>query len=309
MSTSLNPAQRRALEMLRLPADPPPPAPDGLAAHVVSELEAGLADLVAQLGGEPLLVNKHALARIHACERHHFETHRSFEWSPHTARGSVTHKAIQLSINWRGERHPPHLVDEALAILVDSDDGLARWLGSATEAERAELRGTAIDLVSAFQECFPPLEPRWRPVTETGIRFELFDGLVRLSGRVDLTLGHPAGASPRKVIIDLKTGVPASYHRDDLRFYGLIETVRMGVPPRALATYYLDAARVEVEEVTPAVLEAALARTVDGTRKLIEVLRAQRAAMVTPGSLCGWCPVRADCSEGTAYLNEKLEWG
>ena len=77
--------------------------------------------------------------------------------------------------------------------------------------------------------------------------------------------------------------MPAGYHRDDLRFYALIETVRMGVPPRALATYYLDAARVEVEEVTPAVLDAALARTIDGTRKLIEVLRAQRAAMVSPG--------------------------
>ena len=138
--------------------------------------------------------------------------------------------------------------------------------------------------MSAFQECFPPLEPRWRPVTETGIRVELFDGLVRLTGRVDLTLGHPAGDLPRKVIIDLKTGLPAGYHRDDLRFYALLETVRMGVPPRALATYYLDAARVEVEEVTPAVLEAALARTIDGTRKLIEVLRAQRAAMVSPGA-------------------------
>jgi RecB family exonuclease len=162
--------------------------------------------------------------------------------------------------------------------------------------------------VSAFQECFPPLDPRWRPVTETGIRVELFDGLVRLSGRVDLTLGQPAGAAPRKVILDLKTGGPASYHRDDLRFYGLIETIRMGVPPRALATYYLDAARVEVEDVTPAVLDAALARTVDGTRKLVEVLRAQRAAMVSPGALCGWCPIRSDCSEGTAHWNERSAW-
>jgi hypothetical protein len=307
MTTSLNPAQRRVLELLRRSGDPAP-APEGLAPGVVAALEHGLADLVDQLGGEPLLVNKHALARIHACERHHFETHRSFEWSAHTARGSVIHKAVQLSVNWRGEPHPPHLVDEALAILGDGDDGLSRWLAGAPESARAELRGTAIDLVSAFQECFPPLEARWRPVTETSIRVELFDGLVRLAGRVDLTLGHPAASVPRKVIIDLKTGVPASYHRDDLRFYGLIETVRMGVPPRALATYYLDAARVEVEEVTPAVLDAALARTIDGTRKLIEVLRAQRAATVTTGGLCGWCPVRPDCAEGTAYWKQRSEW-
>jgi hypothetical protein len=56
------------------------------------------------------------------------------------------------------------------------------------------------------------------------------------------------------------------------------------------------------------VLDAAMARTIDGTRKLIEVLRAQRAAMVSPGALCGWCPIRADCSEGTAHWNERLEW-
>ncbi len=70
----------------------------------------------------------------------------------------------------------------------------------------------------------------------------------------------------------------------------------------------LDAARVEVEDVTPAVLDSALARTIDGARKLIEVLRAQRAAMVSPGALCGWCPIRADCSEGTAHWTERMEW-
>ena len=140
MTTSLNPAQRRVFELLRRTVDPVP-APEGLAGRVVTELEAGVADLVEQLGGEPLHVTKHALARIHACERHYFGTHRNFEWSARTARGSVIHKAIQLSVNWRGDPHPPHLVDEALAILVAGDDGLARWLAGAPEAARAELRG------------------------------------------------------------------------------------------------------------------------------------------------------------------------
>ena len=191
MTTSLNPAQRRALELLGRPAVPPPPAPEGLIARLVTELETGLADLTPHLAGERLHVNKHALARIHACERHYLGTHTEFEWSPRTARGSVVHKAVQLTINWRGEPHPPDLVDEALAILVDGDDGLARWLGGAGEAARAELRSEAVDLVSAFQECFPPLKSSWRPVTETPVRVDLFDGLIRLTGRVDLTLGTP----------------------------------------------------------------------------------------------------------------------
>src|SRR5262249_10890368 len=156
------------------------------------------------------------------------------------------------------------LVEEALARLVDGDTAMADWLGRLTEGVRADLRSEAIDLVSAFLECFPPVEPSWAPVTETPVRVELFDGLIRLTGRVDLTLGRARGHEPRKVIIDMKTGSPAPHHRDDLRFYALLETIRVGVPPRLVATYYLDAGRVETEDVSAPILDAALARTIDG---------------------------------------------
>ena len=305
---TLNPAQQRVIELLGRPEGGIAPAPEGLGAALAGTLERELGDCVGLLGGERLYVTKHALTGIHGCERQHLATHSTFEWSARTARGSVVHKAVQLSVNWRGDAHPPSLVDEAMAILVDGDDGLASWLGRAPAAAWAELRSDAVDLVSAFQECFPPLKPEWRPVTETPVRVDLFDGLVRLSGRVDLTLGRPRPERPTKVIIDFKSGNPASHHRDDLRFYALLESIRIGVPPRALATYYLDAARLEVEDVAPAVLEAAVARTVDGTRKLVDVLRAQRAATVSPGASCGWCPARADCSEGTAYWSDRAEW-
>jgi hypothetical protein len=309
MTTSLNPAQRRVFELLRRPAagDGAGPVPEGLADDLLARLEAALTDVVGHLGGERLVVTKHDLARIHTCERHYLGTRSLFEWTPRTARGSLVHKAIQLTLNWQGEPHPSQLVDEALARLVDDDTSLAQWLGGLTEGVRADLRSEAVDLVSAFQECFPPLEASWRPVTETPVRVELFDGLVRLTGRVDLTLGRAAGDAPRKVIIDLKTGAPANHHRDDLRYYALLETIRMGVPPRLVASYYLDAARVDTEDVTAAHLDAALARTVDGTRKLAEVLWAHRAAAVTPGPICGWCPLRGDCSEGRAYWREREE--
>jgi RecB family exonuclease len=274
---------------------------------LAAELESALGDVVAHLGGERLNVTKHDLTRIHTCERHFLGTNDGFEWTPRRARGSVVHKAIQLAVNWRGEPHPAELFEESLARLVDGDNSMADWLVRLTEGVRADLRSEAVDLVSAFLECFPPVEARWAPVTETPVRVELFDGLIRLTGRVDLTLGRPRGHEPRKVIIDMKTGSPAGHHRHDLRFYALLETIRMGVPPRLLATCYLDAGRVETEEVAPPLLEAALARTIDGTRKLAEVLRAQRAATVTPGPVCGWCPLRADCSEGVTYWTTRLE--
>ena len=306
MTTSLNPAQRRVFELLRR-STPSVAAPPGMADALHADLEDALAPWVAYLGGERLYVNKHALVRIHGCERHFLDTHGDFEWTPRTARGTVVHKAIQLTVNWQGEPEPAELVDEAVARLVDAESSIGPWLAAMPASVRADLRSEAVDLVCAFQECFPPLEPSWRPRTETGVRVELFDGLIQLSGRVDLTLGAPRGDEPRKVIIDMKTGTAAAHHREDLRFYALLETIRMGVPPRLLATYYLDAGRAEVEDVTPSLLESALARTIDGTRQLIEVLRAQRAADVSPGAVCGWCRLRPDCSEGAAYWSQREE--
>ena len=38
-----------------------------------------------------------------------------FAWTPATARGAVSHKAIELSIGWRGDPAPGELVDEGIA--------------------------------------------------------------------------------------------------------------------------------------------------------------------------------------------------
>ena len=59
-----------------------------------------------------------------------------------------------------------------------------------------------------------------------------------LSGKYDLTLGtsEPVGEAGEgmragKVIVDLKTGLRNLTDREDLRFYALIETLLVGVPP------------------------------------------------------------------------------
>ena len=44
-----------------------------------------------------------------------------FAWSAAKAKGQVAHKAIQLSIHWRGEIVPITVVDEAIARLADDD--------------------------------------------------------------------------------------------------------------------------------------------------------------------------------------------
>src|SRR5690606_13016322 len=155
-----------------------------------------------------------------------------FEWSVPTARGTVAHKAVELSVHWRGEPTPTELVDEALGRLSNGGDGLAEFLQLCSEVDLTELRGHAPARVTKVGASFPPLQARWRPVTESRARVELAGGRIILSGKVDLSLGQARGTTAGKVLIDLKTGGFAPAHLDDLRFYALLETLRIGVPPR-----------------------------------------------------------------------------
>ena len=85
---------------------------------------------------------------------------------------------------------------------------------------------------------------------EAPVRAEFAEGKIILSGKVDLSLGKPYGNTAGKVLIDFKTGAFYPSHREDLRFYALLESIRLGVPPRMVATYYLDRSDFSIEHVT-----------------------------------------------------------
>jgi RecB family exonuclease len=296
-----SPAQQQVIDLLGRPAAPVV-FDATLRDDLLDFLSDELTDLAPVLGDDALWVSKHALASVHGCEAHHVATSGDFAWSVANVRGTVAHKAIELSVFWRGEPNPALLATEALERLADADDGAARFLQGLGEADRAQLLGEVNALVATFLECFPPLKHEWRPVTESRSRVELLDGRVVLSGKVDLTLGTAVGQEARKVIIDLKTGGAAVVHRDDLRFYALVETMKLGVPPRKLASYYLDAGRAQPEDVTVELLHAAARRTADGVRKLAELRAGAREAAVRPGASCRWCPLRTTCPEGMVHL-------
>ena len=263
------------------------PLPDGLADDLRSILEDELAPVAEHLA-EPLWVSKHTLATVHSCEAHFLDSDDSrFDWSPANARGIVAHRAIEIMTHWRGDPNPADLVDETLARMADDAEraSIGGYIAGLDEYDRADLRGQAVDRVTAFTECFPPLRPAWRPRTEAKVRAELLDGSVVLSGKVDLSLGRPG----EKVIIDLKSGMPRPQHREDLRFYALLETLALGVAPRKLASYYLDAAATHPEDVSEGVLRAAVRRTVDGVHRIVEVRTRARVPERTPGPQCGWC--------------------
>lgn len=302
----LTPVQQETLDALGAGGTRPTFAPD-LRDRLRTDLEDGLAPLVANLAAdEGLVVSKHLLSRVHGCQvRLLAEDGGDFTPSVAVARGTVSHKAIELGIHWPHEPYPLDLVDEALARISGGDHWLTDFLQTCSEAERAELRATAGDRVAKFFECFPRLQPRWRPVTESSLWIDLVHKRVTLKGKVDLTLGTARGNEAGKVIIDLKTGSPRTGHRDDLRFYALLDTLRTGVPPRLIASFYLDTGRPEVEVVTEALLDATVARTVDGAVQLTELRAGTRAPVHRPAHDCRWCPVLATCDVGRRWLSDE----
>lgn len=304
----LNAAQQSIIDLLGKGSDERAPLSDDLPGELLGALTDGLepirdlVDLRADDEAPPareLWIGKRNLAMIHGCEAHYLaDVGNTFRWTPASARGVVSHKAIELLINWRGDPAPADLVEEAIARLCDSLKGVGAYLEAMSEGERAELRGLSTDRVTKFLDCFPRLKAGWRPVTESSAVVELFDGALKLGGKADLTLGRVG----EKVIIDLKSGGTAGSHREDLRFYALLETVRMGEAPRKVATYYLDSARAHPEDVSESMLWAALARTVDGVNRIVELERGGREASKRPGPQCRWCPLLEECEEGTTYL-------
>ena len=299
---TLTPAQEAVLAMLRecdgerFEVDPA--LRDGLRNRLHEELGH-----VARAVTEPIFVGKAAMARVLACEAHEVaQAAVPFEWSLAAARGTVAHRAIQLSVGRSDRPSPLRLVDDALERLSgDPNVRIADYLLGLTDAERADLRSDVSEIVGSFLELWPPLERGWRPQTESPRRAELFDGMVILSGKLDLTLGAPDGLRAGRVVVDLKTGNRHAGHVDELRFYALLDTLRSGVPPFRLVRYYLDAGDLVTEEVTSDVLEAAVRRTVDATRKLIELRAGLRSPQVTPNPACRWCCIRDECDGAAAY--------
>lgn len=306
---ALNPAQEEILALLGAARDDRPEFDGGLRAELRGQLEEALAPVATLVGehldGDTLHVSKYPLARVHGCEGFFLASEEEpFAWTPSLARGRVVHKAVELAVSWRGEPVPRNLVDEAIARLTDDASNLGDWLQTCSDADEAELRAAATEQVSTFWESFPPLQARWWPVTESRLRAELFDGAIVLSGRSDLTLGKPDGLVAGKVIIDLKTGTRRAEHIDDLRFYALLETLVRGTPPRLLATAYLDQGRAHTEQVTTAVLRAALRRTIEGVALIAELRTGTRQPELRPSPSCRWCPIAATCEPGSAWLAE-----
>ena len=111
-----------------------------------------------------------------------------------------------------------------------------------------------------------------------------------------------SGTRAASCSIDLKSGRIVDRHREDLRFYALVETLAREVPPRSVASFSLEAGEAVVDQVNEAMLRSSLRRTLDAIARMIELRRRGPPRRAPPGVTCRWCRLATDCAPGAAYL-------
>jgi hypothetical protein len=303
---TLSPNQRRIhTDLLALDGSVPRPVfRDGLADDLRAGLERDLAPFVKDAANDVLFLSKFSLYEVHACEGLlKASAAEPFDWSIPKLRGRIVHKAIEASILSPRAASPLDFVDHAIERVASDGDDAARFVRSLSVLDLAQLKGEANDAVVKFLTDWPAIERTWTPRVESSVRAMLCDDRVSLRAKYDLAFGRPNGMEARVIIVDFKTGREYSHYVDDLRFYALVETLRNGVPPFRVASYYLETGEFFVETITEELLGVAVRRTVDGARAMLDIRAGRREPRLTPGGWCRFCPAQNECEPGVKYLS------
>jgi len=281
-----------------------PPFRPELAGELRRTLEEGLAPVVARMDdGDSLRISKHHLSTVFDCEQRFLaDIDAEFEPSIATVRGTVTHAVLARIVI---EDPAPNAVDAAeqsVTEMADHESWYGRFLRELGPGDRTTLIAEVANLVSAFLDDWPRIERRWSPRVEPKLRVDLCDRRVTLHGQPDLMLGRVVVGEARVLLVDFKTGWVRAEHREDLRFYALLQTLVRRAPPFRVDTYYPEMGEHVPEDVSEAVLATAVRRVVDGADRIEAVRARRRAPTVSPGSACTFCAARATCEPGRAHL-------
>lgn len=303
--SELTPNQLTVLDELLGVESTDRPVPDlSLAPALKERLNVALAHASEALG-DWLGLGKYALSAVHSCEgRYVAQGQETFEWKLSNVRGQIVHRAIQASAFL--DRHIPAaaLVDQVIESLHRDDrtEDVSRFLRSLSPVELAIIKGEAADSLVKFASDWPPIDPSWSPRAESAAKVTLCNGGITLRAKYDLVFFQPRRDVSRVVIVDFKTGGRYQSYSDDLRFYALVETLRTGVAPFRVASYYVDDGTFAPETVTAEILEAAARRVVDGVRKIADLRTKRREPRLTPSGWCRFCPALPDCETGATWL-------
>ena len=257
---------------------------------------AEAADLV-RSGEGTLSLSKSKLDALDCDGRFLDQIDSAFAWTIPMVVGDLAHTAIELDLVGGRQQAPEELIRAAWSEFATSGLSAGDFVSMLGGVEADELRARALRRVLEFREVFPLL-PANILRAEVGMKVRLHEGAIVFNGRPDLVVGRVHRAERRQILIDLKTGGRGRHHRHDLRFYALLATLKYGIAPFRVATYYLDEADWEQEDVDEDVLEAAARTVVDKVNRaaLLQFRRPPEDELrLLAGPACNWCGRNPTC--------------
>jgi hypothetical protein len=219
-----------------------------------------------------------------------------FRYGLRAARGSLVHKAIEIEVGASHAVDPHELAGRAAARLQE-DRQFGPYWSDLDQLDRDGLLMEAVRTLESFRASFPPLHEVRRvlvPVSEQWLEASFAGGAVTILGKVDLMLNRPDPTRSTRVLIDLKSGRAWPDHPEDMRLYALLYTLRYGVPPRRVATLFLESGHPQVEDVEEGTLDRAADRVIGAIRTMAELAHGQEPEL-RAGPYCGRCPRRDAC--------------
>lgn len=232
-----------------------------------------------------------------------------FAHSRATAVGVVQHRAIEVVVGAREDLDPHEAAVLAADRTAEREDRFAEYWRDLDRHEQDDILMEVTRRTALFEGSFPPLRELRRdlsPIPELSMKAELLGGSLVVSGKVDLCLGVPDRTQPMRatrLLIDLKTGGAYPEHAEDNRAYALLHTLRFGVPPYRVASFFLEGGTWQPEDVSEATLFHAADRVIAAARAAGS-LRAGRDPVLSPGRWCAWCPRLADCPSADPDLGQ-----
>ncbi len=262
---------------------------------------------------EDLWLGKTALSAL-SCEGRFLDLQESaFSWSLPIVKGKLGHKALE--VDWHTGRSlvGPEVAERALGLLRDEGASIAGWLDSLDVPNTQLLLGDAAAYVAEFRDTWPPLPAEASPRLERSMRVRLAGGRIVLAGTPDLLLGTANRQEARMLLVDFKTGMrKPMQERQDLRFYGLLSTLKYGVAPWRWATFYVAECAWDVEDATEELLETAVERVADAVRRAVRLRwhhDPARKLDLVAGPSCRWCGRREGCEAADAEEARRAEVG
>jgi hypothetical protein len=226
-----------------------------------------------------------------------------FQPTRRNAVGVLLHRALEVDAVSPRAEDPDALVDVAARALADDRRFGPFWAGL-DDLGRATVRADALAGIELFRASFPPLGPARRllaPAAERWVAVALAGGRVSVTGRIDLIVGRFEPRLATRVLVDLKTGSAWPEHAEDMRLYALLFTLRHGVPPLRVASFFLRSGECQPEDVTEEILQRSADRVIDGVRTAVRLgVGSHARPALAPGPWCAWCPRQASCPAARA---------